>query len=57
MIVASLAAVSSSSMENIAGILLTGGLKPEEPIWNLIKGFPQTIPILSVGENTFPTAS
>ncbi|MBW2567552.1 MAG: phosphate acetyltransferase, partial [Deltaproteobacteria bacterium] len=55
-IVASLAAVSSSSMENIAGILLTGGLKPEEPIWNLIKGFPQMIPILSVGENTFPTA-
>ncbi len=55
-IVASLAAVSSSSMENIAGILLTGGLKPEDSIWNLIKGFPQMIPILSVGENTFPTA-
>ena len=55
-IVASLAAVSSSSMENIAGILLTGGLKPEDSIWNLIKGFPQMVPILSVGENTFPTA-
>jgi len=55
-IVACLSVVSSSSMENIAGILLTGGLKPEEPVWNLIKGFPQMVPILSVGENTFPTA-
>jgi len=56
-IVACLAVVSSTSMENIAGILLTGGLKPEEPIWNLIRGFPQMIPILSVGYNTFPTAA
>lgn len=55
-IVACLSAVSSTSMENIAGILLTGGLKPEEPIWNLIKGFPRMVPILSVKENTFPTA-
>jgi phosphate acetyltransferase len=44
-------------MENISGILLTGGLKPEEPIWNLIKGFPKMVPILSVKENTFPTAA
>jgi len=56
-IVACLSVVSSSSMENISGILLTGGLKPEEPIWNLIRGFPQMMPILSVGENTFPTAA
>jgi phosphate acetyltransferase len=56
-IVACLSVVSSSSMENIAGILLTGGLKPEEPIWNLIRGFPQMVPILSVGDNTFPTAA
>jgi phosphate acetyltransferase len=55
-IVACLSAVSSTSMENIAGILLTGGLKPEESIWNLIKGFPRMVPILSVKENTFPTA-
>ena len=56
-IVACLAVVSSTSMENISGILLTGGLKPEEPIWNLIKGFPRMVPILSVQENTFPTAT
>jgi phosphate acetyltransferase len=44
-------------MENIAGILLTGGLKPEKTIWNLIKGFSRMVPILSVKENTFPTAT
>jgi len=56
-IVACLAVVSSTSMANISGLLLTGGLKPEEPIWKLIKGFPRMVPILSVPENTFPTAT
>lgn len=56
-IVACLAAVSSTSMENISGILLTGDLKPEESIWKLIKGFSQMVPILSVKDNTFPTAA
>lgn len=56
-IVACLATVSSTSMENISGILLTGGLKPEESIWKLIKGFSQMVPILSVKDNTFPTAA
>ena len=55
-IVACLAAVSSTSIENISGIVLTGGLKPEKPIWELIKGFPTMVPILSVKEDTFPTA-
>jgi phosphate acetyltransferase len=56
-IVACLSVVSSSSMENISGILLTGGLKPDAAIWNLIRGFPQMMPILSVGFNTFPAAT
>ena len=56
-IVACLAAVSSTSMDNISGILLTGGLKPEESIWKLIKGFSKMVPILSVKDNTFPTAA
>ncbi|MEA1867794.1 MAG: phosphate acetyltransferase [Thermodesulfobacteriota bacterium] len=56
-IVACLAAVSSASEQNISGIVLTGGLKPEKPIWDLIKGFPLMVPILSVKENTFPTAT
>ena len=56
-IVACLAAVSSASEKNISGIVLTGGLKPERPIWDLIKGFPMMVPILSVKDNTFPTAT
>jgi phosphate acetyltransferase len=56
-IVACLAAVSSMSEQKISGIVLTGGLKPEKPIWELIKGFPRMVPILSVKENTFPTAT
>jgi phosphate acetyltransferase len=56
-IVGCLAAASSTSVEAIAGILLTGGLTPEEPVWNLIRGFPRVVPILSVKENTFPTAA
>ncbi|MCD6297080.1 MAG: phosphate acetyltransferase [Deltaproteobacteria bacterium] len=56
-IVACLATVSSTSMENISGIVLTGGLKPEKSIWKLIKGFPQMVPVISVKDNTFPTAT
>ena len=56
-IVGCLAAFSSASTEDISGILLTGGLKPGKAIWKLIKGFPHMAPILSVRENTFPTAT
>ena len=56
-IVACLAAVSSTSMKNISGIVLTGGLKPEKSIWKLIKGFPQIVPIISVKGNTFSIAT
>jgi phosphate acetyltransferase len=56
-IVACLAAMSSTAMETISGLLLTGGLIPEGPIKALIEGFPHTIPVLSVQENTFPTAT
>lgn len=56
-ILASLAAMSSRSMANISGILLTGGLKPEKPIRKLIEGFPPVVPIISVQQNTFPTTA
>ncbi|NOY07531.1 MAG: phosphate acetyltransferase [Spirochaetes bacterium] len=55
-IVACLAAVTSNTAADISGLCLTGGLKPEEPIWKLIRGFPTILPILSVKESTFPTA-
>jgi len=55
-IVACLAAVSSMSIPNISGILLTGDLKPEEPICRLIEGFSIILPILSVKDDTFQAA-
>ena len=55
-IVACLAAISSMSMENISGILLTGGLTLDESIIKLIDGFSEMMPILSVKEDTFSTA-
>ncbi|MDY7033740.1 MAG: phosphate acetyltransferase [Thermodesulfobacteriota bacterium] len=55
-IVACLSTVSSMSMPNISGIVLTGGLRPEESVCRLIEGFTDMVPILSVEENTFPAA-
>lgn len=55
-ILACLAAGESLTMPNISGIMLTGGLVPEEPIQKVIEGFRQTVPIISVHENTFQAA-
>jgi len=55
-IVACLSAVSSMSMPNISGIMLTGGLKPEASVCKLIEGFSSIVPILSVKGDTFPSA-
>ncbi len=55
-IVACLSSVSSMTMPKIAGIMLTGGLRPEESICKLIEGFPTIVPILSVKGDTFPSA-
>jgi phosphate acetyltransferase len=55
-IVGCLASLSSASIENISGIILTGGLIPEGPVWELIKGIPDAVPVISVTKNTFPTA-
>lgn len=56
-IVACCASVASRNYENIAGILLTGGLEPEDSVWDLIKGFPEMVPVLSVKEDTFAIAA
>jgi phosphate acetyltransferase len=55
-IVACLSSVTSMSMPNISGIILSGGLQPEDAIARLIEGFPNIVPILSVKENTFEAA-
>ncbi len=56
LIVAFLSSITSTTMPNISGIILTGGLLPEKSIQKLIEGFPNIVPILSVEENTFETA-
>jgi len=55
-ILACLAAVQSRTMPNISGIMLTGGLVPEPAIQRVIEGFQDTVPIISVGENTYQAA-
>ena len=55
-ILACLAAVQSKTMPKISGIMLTGGLVPEAPIQKVMEGFPDTVPIIAVHENTFDAA-
>ncbi|MBI4881189.1 MAG: phosphate acetyltransferase [Planctomycetes bacterium] len=52
-----MAAQISTTMPNIAGIVLTGGFLPTPPIDRLIKGLRSVrVPIISVQENTFEAA-
>lgn len=56
-LVASILSLHSRGYPNLAGILLTGGLKPSETILKLIEGFdPLNLPVLSVATDTYPTA-
>ncbi|MCR4337297.1 MAG: phosphate acetyltransferase [Candidatus Omnitrophica bacterium] len=56
-IVACCVSMISRNYEKIAGIVLTGGLEPEDSVWDLIKGFPEMVPVLSVKEDTFAIAA
>jgi phosphate acetyltransferase len=52
----SLVADASTTFPHIAGIVLTGGLKPAEKVQKLIDGFGKSkMPILSVDADTFTT--
>ncbi|MBK1650323.1 phosphate acetyltransferase [Rhabdochromatium marinum] len=56
-ILASLAADASSSFPRVAGLLLTGGLKPAANVQKLVDGLRRNkVAILSVDEDTFSTA-
>lgn len=55
-ILACLAAVQSMTMPNISGLMLTGGLVPEESVQTVIEGFQDTVPIIAVNENTYQAA-
>lgn len=52
-ILGALQANISSNYPNLSGIILTGGLLPEEPIIKLIEGLSDIIPIISVADGTF----
>jgi len=52
----SLATVASENYPQICGIVLTGGLRPAEPVMRLIEGFRHPpVPILAVETDTFET--
>ncbi|AFL72553.1 phosphate acetyltransferase [Thiocystis violascens] len=56
-ILASLAADASSAFPRVAGLLLTGGLRPAEKVQRLIEGLRRTkVSIMQVPADTFTTA-
>jgi phosphate acetyltransferase len=56
-ILSSLQASISDNYPKISGILLTGGLIPEEPVMQLIKGLKEIVPILAIEKGTFEVAN
>ena len=56
-ILGALQANISSNYPTVSGIILTGGLVPEEPITQLIEGLDKVVPILKVNQGTFETAN
>lgn len=56
-ILGALQANISTNYPAISGMVLTGGIIPEDPILKLIEGLPQTVPFLSVKEGTFDVAN
>lgn len=47
---------ASTNYPSISGLILTGGIKPEEPILRLIEGLPNPVPIILVDDVTFVAA-
>ncbi|MEN8117812.1 MAG: phosphate acetyltransferase [Bacteroidota bacterium] len=56
-IMGALQANESANYPNVSGIILTGGLAPEEPIVKLIEGLPRIVPIILVDDVTFVAAN
>ncbi len=55
-ILGTLAAFRSKTMPNIAGMILTGYMKPDYVLYNLLEGMSDVVPILKTDEDTFTTA-
>lgn len=56
-ILSALQAHESNCYPNISGILLSGGLKPTEPVSRLLDGLRTMVPILSTQTDTYDTAA
>jgi phosphate acetyltransferase len=56
-ILAALQADTSKNYPKVAGLVLTGGLEPEEPILKLIDGLETVVPIVQVTTGTFETVN
>lgn len=56
-VIGALQANVSTNYKKIAGIVLTAGTIPEEPVIRLIEGLQTVIPILSVNTGTFETTT
>ena len=56
-ILGALQANLSANYPTASGIILTGGLLPEDPILQLIEGLTEVVPIVSVAEGTYSTAN
>jgi phosphate acetyltransferase len=56
-IVCALQANQSASYPRVAGIVLTAGTTPDEPIVRLLEGLPNVVPILVVPTGTFETTT
>ncbi len=56
-IISALQANLSTSYPKVAGIILTAGYEPEEPILRLIKGLQTVVPIIAVETGTFQTSN
>ncbi|MBU1171097.1 MAG: phosphate acetyltransferase [Proteobacteria bacterium] len=55
-LVACMAVVATTARKKISGIVLTGGIKPDESIMEMIKASPRMVPVLFVKEDTFQVA-
>src|SRR5205807_8394786 len=56
-IISALQANLSTNYPKVAGIVLTGGSEPEEPILRLIQGLQTVVPIIAVKTGTFQTTT
>ncbi|HSC54995.1 MAG TPA: phosphate acetyltransferase [Phnomibacter sp.] len=56
-IIGAMQANQSASYPKVAGVVLTGGIKPEPQIMRLINGSPTVVPLISVTTGTFRTTT